>query len=297
MGEALDELAALLHDGEVGGEVGVEHIVEAHLLEGGDHPLGGGEPGRQSEGLGPGGTDGRRHLDHGDLLGIGQSLIDQGGVVPLLETAHGAVGDALTAEGAVGLAQGPGPVHADGGAGAGAHHVPHAHALDLVADLDAAHALDALVLHPDHGIGVVVGGLAQIVDIAAGGQVIVVAELLELAVSAAGAGGALDVVLAQQQLQVDPAGLTDPGRVGVDHHAVPDHVVAGGDETGLALHLHHADAAGADLVDVLQVAQGGDVDAGLPGRLQNGVIGRYRDGFVVDGQRYHFVDLPPLKMP
>ena len=52
-------------------------------------------------------------------------------------------------------------------------------------------------------------GLAQIVDIVAGGQVIVVAELLELAVSAAGAGGALDVVLAQQQLQVDPAGVTD----------------------------------------------------------------------------------------
>ena len=37
-----------------------------------------------------------------------------------------------------------------------------------------------------------------------------------------------------------------------------------------ALHLHHAHPAGAVLVDVLQVAKGGDVDAVLPGGLQDG---------------------------
>ena len=36
-----------------------------------------------------------------------------------------------------------------------------------------------------------------------------------------------------------------------------------------ALDLHHADTAGADLVDVLQVAQGGDLDAGRAGGLQH----------------------------
>ena len=39
VGEALNELAALLHDGQVGGEVGVKDIVEANLPQGGDHPL------------------------------------------------------------------------------------------------------------------------------------------------------------------------------------------------------------------------------------------------------------------
>ena len=42
VGEALHKLAALRHDGQVGGEIGVEYIVKAHLLQGGDHALGGG---------------------------------------------------------------------------------------------------------------------------------------------------------------------------------------------------------------------------------------------------------------
>ena len=42
VGKALHKLAALLHDGQVGGEVGVEHIVKAHLLQGSDHALRGG---------------------------------------------------------------------------------------------------------------------------------------------------------------------------------------------------------------------------------------------------------------
>ena len=297
VGKAVDELAALLHDGQVGGEVGVEHVVEAQHFQRGHHPLGGGIFGREMVVLSPGGADGGSHLHHGDLVGISQGGEDLAGVVPLLQATHGAVGDALAAEGAVGLGQGAGPGDAHGGAGAGAHNVPDAHALDLVADLDAAHALDAAVLQADHRIAQVVGGVAQVLDVVLAQQVVVVAQLLELAVAAAGALGALDVVLAQQQVQVHPAGLTDTGRVGVDHHALPHHVVAGGDQALLAVHLHHADAAGADLVDVVQIAESGDLDPVGAGRLQNGGAVGHGDGFVVDGQRYHFVLLPPLKMP
>ena len=43
----------------------------------------------------------------------------------------------------------------------------------------------------------------------------------------------------------------------MDHHALQHHVVAGGDQALDAFHLHHAHAAGGDLVDALQVAQMG----------------------------------------
>ena len=297
VGEALHKLAALLHDGQVGGEIGVEYIVKAHLLQGGDHALGGGVLGLQVVVFRPGGPDRRGHLDHGDLLGVGQGVEHPAGVVVLLQTAHGTVGHALAAEGAVGVCQRPGPGHADGGAGTGAHQVPDVHTLDLVADLDAAHTADAAVFKPHHGGAEIRLNGPQVLDIVVAQQVIVVGELLELAVAAAGALGTADVVLGQQQPQVHPAGLTDPGGVGVDHDALGHLGVAGGHQALFPLHLHHADAAGADLVDVLQVAQGGNIQAHGTGGLQNGGALRHGDGSVVDGQRYHLISRPPLKMP
>ena len=46
-----------------------------------------------------------------------------------------------------------------------------------------------------------------------------------------------------------------------------DRVDTGGDQASGALDLHHADTAGADLVDILQIAQGGDLDARQSGPL------------------------------
>ena len=297
VGKALDELAALLHDGQVGGEIGVEYIVEAHGFQGRHHPLRRGVLGVQVEEFRPGRPNGGGHLHHGDALGIGQSVKHLAGVVVLLQTAHGTVGDALTAERAVALAQRAGTGHAYGGVGAGAHQVPDAHGLHLVADLDAAHALDAAVLQPDDGVGEVVGDVPKILDVVLAQQVVVIGELLELAVAAAGALGTADVVLGQQQPQVYAPRLADAGGVGVDHHAPGHHVVAGGDQTGLPLHLHGADAAGADLIDALEIAQSGDLDMDAAGRLQNGGVLRHRDGMAIDGQRYHLTFLPPLKIP
>ena len=215
----------------------------------------------------------------------------------LLQAAHGTVGDALAAECAVALAQRAGAGHAYGGVGAGTHQIPDAHGLHLVADLDAAHTLDTAVLDAHHGVGEIRGRVPQIVDVVLAQQVIVVGELLELAVAAAGTLGTLGVVLAQQQPQVHTPRLPDTGGVGANHHTLIYHVVAGGDEAGLSLHLHHADTAGADLVDALQVAQGGNVDMYGACRLQNGGALRHRDGAAVDGQRYHLTFLPPLKIP
>ena len=297
VGKALHKLAALLHDGQVGGEVGVEHIVKAHLLQGSDHALRSGVFRLQVVILRPRGPHRRGHLDHGDLFGVGQSIEHPAGIIPLLQTAYGAVGHALTAEGAVGVGQSPGSGHANGGAGTSAHQIPDVHALDLVAYLDAAHTADAAVFKPYYRCAEILLNRPKVLDIVVAQQVIVVGELLELAVAAAGAFGTADIVLGQQQPQIHPARLPDPGGVGMYHDALGYLGIAGGYQALFSLYLHHTDAAGANLVDILQVAQGGYIQTRGAGGLQNGGALRHGDGSVVDGQRYHLMSRPPLKMP
>ena len=297
MGKAVHELTALLHNGEVGGKIGIKHVVKAHLLQGGDHALRRGELRRQMVVLCPGHPDGGGHLHHGDLIGVGQSIEHLAGVIVLLQATHGTVGHALAAEGAVGLPQGAVLPHADGGVGAGTHQVPYVHPLHLIADLDAAHTADAAVLDPHHGVAEIRGDIPQILDVVLPQQIIIVGQLLKTAVSAAGTLGAADLMLAQKQPKIHPAGLPHTGRVGMDHHALGHHVVAGGDQALLTLHLHDAQAAGTDFVDLLEIAHGGDLDACGAGGLQNGGTLRHGNGPIVDGQCYHFSFRPPLKIP
>ena len=245
----------------------------------------------------PGHPDGGGHLHHGDLIGVGQSIEHLAGVIVLLQATHGTVDHALAAEGAVGLPQGAVLPHADGGVGAGTHQVPYVHPLHLVADLDTAHTADAAVLDPHHGVAEIRGDIPQVLDVVLPQQVIVVGQLLKTAVAAAGTLGAADLMLAQQQPQVHPAGLPHTGRVGMDHHALGHHVVAGGDQALLPLHFHDAQAAGTDFVDLLEIAHGGDLDACGAGGLQNGGTLRHGNDPIVDGQCYHFSFRPPLKIP
>ena len=250
----MEELAALLHNGQVGSEVGVEHIVKAQPAQGGGHALHGGLLPGQTEGLAPGGAHGGGHLDHGDLVRVGQGGEHLHGVVPLPQAAGGAVGDALAAQGAVRVLHDPVSRHVDHGAPAGAGYVPDAQRLHLVAHLDAAHTLDALVIVVIQGEGggpgppQAPGQLGLIVDLH---DAQIVGDGLQLAVAAAHAGGTLAVVLGQDELHVDAPGGAHPGGVGVDHHALLHRVVAGGHHGPLALHLHAAHAAGGDLVDAL----------------------------------------------
>ena len=297
MGKALDKLAALLHNGEVGGEVGVVDIVKAQGFEGGDHAAGGGHVQGEAEVLRPGGANGGRYLHHGDDVGVGQGFEHLHRVVPLVEGAHGAVGDALGAVGAVGVLELAVFRDVDRGARAGAGHVPDIEALHLVADLNAAHALDALGRVANEGQVLVPPGDGQLRLIGRAQEVHIVGQLLQGAVAAADAGGTPAVVLGEDKLQIGLARLAHPGGVGVDLHALGHLVVAGGHQAADALDLHHADAAGSDLVDVLEVAQAWNVDPVGSGGLQNGgaLLGSY--GLAVNGQRYHLSILPPLKLP
>ena len=214
-----------------------------------------------------------------------------------MQRAHRTVGDALAAQRAIRLADGAVTGDVDGGTGAGAFQIPDVQALDLIADLHAAHALDALGGIPDQG-EILVPGLTlqpllkgQLVDVQIAGNV------LQRAVAVAETGGALAVVLGKDQLHGVTSVTADRGAVGVDHHALFHHVVAGGDQPLLAFQLHHAHAAGGDLVDFLQKAKLGDCNVILRGRLHDGrALGR-ADGQPVNCQVYHTFSLPPLNRP
>ena len=101
------------------------------------------------------------------------------------------------------------------GAAAGAGQVPDVDALDLVAHLDAAHALDALVGVPVEGEifgpkSTDAGDQVLGIDVVQNAQV--VGDGLQLAVAAAHTGGALAVMLGKDQLHIDAPGTADARR-------------------------------------------------------------------------------------
>ena len=290
LGEAVDELGALLHNGEVGGGVHVKDLVEAQTAQGGDHlALHIGADG-QAEALAQGDPDGGGGAHHHVLGGVVQGGPDLGGVVLLREGAGGAGHDALAAGDAVHLGQVPVKGAADVGVKAAVVGADDAHLLGLAAHGGAPAAEDALGVVPhqveggvlDAGQQLVVG-IAHRVDPQVGGQ------LAQLTLGVAGAGQAVHPVVGEDELQGQLPGVAHPAGVGIDLHALAHGVDAGGHQALGPLDLHHADAAGADLVDVLEEAQGGDVEARRAGGLQHcGALGN-GDGDVVDRQIYHFL--------
>ena len=265
--QMLQKFAAFFHDGQIGGKVGIEHIVKANAAQGGDHPAHSGLAGLQAQLLGPSGPDGGRHLDDSDFIGVCQSVKNLLGVVPLPQSAHRALGDTLAAQRAVRLFDFPVQRNVYCGAGTGGRHVPDIQTLDLVADLDAAHTFDAFGGVPDQGEALVPAEGGDFLFKGDVQDIQVVGNGLQRAISAADAGGALSVVLRKQQLHIDAPGFADLGAVGQHFHSFFHRVVAGGDQLVHAGQLHHAHPAGADIVDIPQITQAGDLYPRRPGRV------------------------------
>ena len=160
--------------------------------------------------------------------------------------------------------------------------VQNAHALHLLADAHAVAAEDALVGVPDDGGG----GVVLFID----GAGILKADLphaelerqvLEAALAAFFAGGAVPAVGGEHQLQDHPPVLEELGGVGADAHPVPGLHGAGGVDLA-PLVLHHAHAARAVDRQLRIVAEGGHLDAGLPDHRQNVFLPVEGDALAVD---------------
>ena len=151
LAQALEQLGALLHNGEIGREIGVEHVLKAHAAQCAGQAFDGGFLARNAELLAPSASHGRRDLHQDDLVGIGDGIEHGLGVVALAQRARRAMRDALAARHAIGLADRRASAGAHGGVRGAVGQIPNAEPLHALAHLDAAHALNALVVVADDG--------------------------------------------------------------------------------------------------------------------------------------------------
>ena len=207
--DLLEELAGLLHDGQVCGEVGVKDIIEADVLEERDQAAVGRELRFEAEALTPGSADRRCHLDDRDDVRILESEEHPVEIIALTERADRTVGDTLAAEHTLGVLQTVDTAHIDRSPGTGVQNIPDACGLHIIADLDAAHALDALVILTDQGEVIVrPGNPGQVLFEGDPVDVQVIGDLLQGAVPVAGTYGTVGIVLGEDQLDIDLSGLS-----------------------------------------------------------------------------------------
>ncbi len=96
------------------------------------------------------------------------------------------------------------------------------------------------------------------------------AELHKLTVAAAHAGQAVLAVIGQQQLQCLLSGIHHGRGIGPYLHAVIDRVNTGSHQASCSFYFYNAHPAGADLVDVFQITECGDLHLEKSCGLQNG---------------------------
>ena len=280
--DAVDELARLLHDGEVGGDVHVEHMVGAEAADGCHHlALDVGADGH-IERFAQRRADGGRREEHDLLGGVGERLphVLDGGIFG--EGADGAGDDALTAAHADGLGKGHIERRTDVDVEASADGADGVDVL-LAAGGDAAHAVDALVVVSDDVRGGGVDGEHEVLALeAVFVDAVTQRELLKFAVVVALAGEALLLVLAQDELERHLAALAALFGVGAHLHAFGDGIDARGDEPSRARCLDEAHTAGAHAADVFEVAEGGDLDVRLARRFEDGRPLGHADGDIID---------------
>ncbi len=159
VGDAVDELLRLFHDGEVGAEVGVEDAIEAKAVKRGDHLSGGVVfADLVAEFLGEGASDGWGGLDD-DVLAFGHRAVDLVDLAVLGQSAGRADFDALAALDARHIGEGAVFRRSDDGVESALLEAEDADSLGLFALLDAAAAEDALAgVADDAGGGVIIGG-------------------------------------------------------------------------------------------------------------------------------------------
>ncbi len=287
----LYELVGFLNNGQISAEVGVKHLIKTQTAQCRDHFAFHVGADRHTERFAQGRTNGgSRGHDH--VLGrIRQRFPNGRGAVGVDESAGGADGNALTAGYARHVAERLIECTSNVRVDTAIVRADDRYVL-LAADSYAAAAQDTFVVVAYK----VSGGLIQLVHrtvtvkFAAVLNAVILAHLLQLAVGGAFAGQAFLFVGREDQLQRGLAGFLHASRVGLDLHTFRNRIHASGNQTASTGGFYHADTASADLVDILQIAQGGNLHTGLTGGLQNGGTLGDANGNAVYFYIYHFHD-------
>ena len=299
-GEALDELGTLFHDRDVGGEVRIEHLVEAEHAES-RIDLTGRELARlHAESFAEGDADGRSDLDDAGLGGIAERLPYLGGLVVLVDRADGAVGRALAALDAGRLGELDVDRRSHDGLFAAADELESPDVLHLLAHLGATAALDALVgIENDRRRGVIDVAMddflreRDVADAEVGG------DILKFAGTRTGALQTVRRMVSEDELENGLADLNDVGIVGQNLHTLGRFGAASTEKLGRRNELTRfgaarkeltddADAAARTSLEIGMVAERGDLDVGGLGSRENrGAFGN-RNGLAVDFKADHF---------
>ena len=284
--QPVNQLRALLHDGNVGREIGIVGIA-TQSLHGCGNFAGDICSGFQAKLLAEGILDGRSHLPDYGLLRVIQCIHNPLYGALFRQRRHGTDLDALAAVDAGSGGQGHillGAGITVTGFGIGVHLV-NANLLHLVADCDAAAAGNALVHVANHGRA---GGIHSSARHISHFRVDLkqMRDLLEPAVTAGLlAGQAVIGMDAENLRQPLPAVSLHCRGVGAHHHAIPCFIPAGAANDGFAVlfQLHGADAAGPGGGQALEIAQGGNLNPGASGSRQNGRASGAGYFFVING--------------
>ena len=267
-GLAIDKLVGLLDHGQIGGETGVVHGLEAQGLQGGDDPPDLDVSGRQPESLAQGNANGRRDLRHHGLSGGIERLPNRLGLRTGRQRTGGANRGAQPAVDAFHVLQVFAKRRQHAGRGAAESEIDHADALNLFARPHAVAAQDALVrIAHQRDAGTIdrlrlVGRFeSHLVHTQPPRQ------LLQLAGRAFGAGRAVLLVIGQDQLQGDLPHLPNLFGVRPHPHARFRRCGATGHDAP-SLDLDQAQPAGAIDAQLRVIAKRGDVDAGIPGQFE-----------------------------
>lgn len=190
------------------------------------------------------------------------------------ECSSGAGLDALAAESAVGVAEVVVELGGDLGVETTVRDGDGVVAFLLGADADAAVAGDALfVIAEDEGVGVLkVGGAGFFAGEAAGASAVFVDESGEFLGSEAAEGVDIDLaVFGSDHFEERLTHFLDLGRGCFDDHAIVGLRGAGGDGVSDALDFDDAEAAAAEGIKTVIVAEGGDVFFEAGGDLIDGL--------------------------
>ena len=271
---AVEQLIALLHDGQVSSEVGVKNLVESKAAQGSYHLAGCNRAARHAKFLADGDTDRRSGLDDDKFIRVVDGVPNALGVVLLIQCADRTGRYALAAVNAWGLIQRffKGSCNLKVGGAAGV--ADGVGGLYRLASLDAASAANAFdhIAHQRRVAHLFWNRLPnRVEDVAA--DIIFRRQGLQLALAVFLTVQAVLRVVGQNQLQNGLAGLAHLRRVGGDIPRLVDQVVAGSFQPSAVAVLYQADAAKCADTQVWMVAEGRNFDADFPGGFHNGGTG------------------------
>ena len=179
------------------------------------------------------------------------------------------MGDALTAQAAVGVFDAHVAGHIHSGTGAGVLDVPNMQILYLVADLNATHAFNAFFGVTNQGEVLIPGSIH---DFALKGNIEnaqIIGQLLQTAVATAHTGGTQAIMLGENQLHIGATHAASLGGICIDNQSFLYRSGAGGNYTILSLDFYNANLAGTDFVNVLQKAETRNINTNGGSGLHN----------------------------